>query len=292
MRIIAVLAVALVATAINVAINVGEDITVTDVTTAVWDGESPSNDAIAESSWSCSYTTSSSSTTAVSPATSQVSSSPHGPTTQAPTTPAAISTTTPPTTSTPPAISTTGYNSPNNDTYAQHVLDHHNIHRQNNSAGALTWDNNLASIAQQIGSSCYYAHNTGAGGGGYGQNIAAGAPADNITSVITDLFYNDEIMNFKDLYGQPTPDNINDESAFNTYGHYTQIVWRDTTTVGCATVDCTSQGLANVGSDVPPYFTVCNYSPPGNYLGEFADNVLEPGDMPTIDWSYKVLSPS
>lgn len=288
MRTIAVLAVALVTTAMNVAINVGEDITitVTDVTTAVWEGESPSNGAIAESSESC-YTTSSSSTTTVSLATSQVSSSPLTPTTPAPAAPVAISTTTPSTTSTLPAVSATGYNSPNDDTYAQRVLDHHNIHRQNNSAGALTWDSNLASIAQQIASSCYYAHNTGAGGGGYGQNIAAGAPADNITSVITDQFYNGEIMNFEGMYGQPTPYNINIKSALESYGHYTQVVWAATTAVGCATVDCTSQGLANVGSDVPPYFTVCNYSPPGNYLGEFADNVLEPGDMPTIDWSYK-----
>ena len=93
-------------------------------------------------------------------------------------------------------------------------------------------------------------------------------------------------MNFAGLYGQVTPDGINTD-AFDGWGHYTQIVWGATTAVGCATVDCTSQGLANTGSDIPPYFTVCNYSPPGNYLGEFADNVLEPGDMPTISWSYR-----
>jgi len=196
------------------------------------------------------------------------------------------------TTAAAPAPATTGsYDSPNGDVYAQRVIDHHNVHRANNSACDVTWDGNLASIALEIANSCNYAHNVQAGGGGYGQNIAAGAPEDNITSVITDLFYNGEINNFAGLYGQATPDNINDDAAFDGYGHYTQIVWQGTTAVGCATVDCTGQGngpngLGNVASDVPPFFTVCNYSPPGNYLGEFAANVAEPLGNPTVNWDY------
>ena len=40
-------------------------------------------------------------------------------------------------------------------------------------------------------------------------------------------------------------------------GHYTQLIWRDTTEVGC--------GLATAnGYDV----LVCRYTPPGNYQGE------------------------
>lgn len=212
--------------------------------------------------------------------------------------PAATTSTTPTTTSSEAAAATSASadagqysGAPNGGTYAQQVIAHHNIHRANNSAGTLTWDNNLAEIALEIANSCNYAHNTTAGGGNYGQNIAAGAPADNVTSVISDLFYNGEINNYNGLYGQATPDNINDDSAFDGYGHYTQIVWKGTNSVGCATVDCTGQGngpqgLGNVGSDVPPFFTVCNYSPPGNYLGDFADNVGEPLGQPTVDWSY------
>ncbi|KAI3444128.1 hypothetical protein Pfo_000793 [Paulownia fortunei] len=42
-------------------------------------------------------------------------------------------------------------------------------------------------------------------------------------------------------------------------GHYTQIVWRGTTRIGCARVVCYG------GRGV---FMICNYDPPGNYIGE------------------------
>ncbi|KAI9873925.1 MAG: hypothetical protein M1830_010385 [Pleopsidium flavum] len=147
--------------------------------------------------------------------------------------------------------------------YNSLALHHHNIHRTNHSADALTWDDNLASYAQQVASSCVYAHNNKAGGGGYGQNIAAGVKPDHIGGVITGQFYNDEMELFQD-YGQATPDMSN----FEGWGHFSQIVWKDTKSVGCYTQACPG-GLANVGSKTPKFFTVCNYSPPGNFAGDY-----------------------
>ena len=96
-------------------------------------------------------------------------------------------------------------------------------------------------------------------GGGYGQNIAAGVAADNITAIITNLFYNGEVGWYDGLYGQAQPSMSN----FDHWGHFSQIVWKGTTQVGCYTKDCSGQGLANTGGNVSPYFTVCNYKSPG-----------------------------
>ena len=42
-------------------------------------------------------------------------------------------------------------------------------------------------------------------------------------------------------------------------GHYTQVVWRTTTTVGCAIAVC---------EDTSEQVWVCHYQPPGNWIGK------------------------
>lgn len=138
------------------------------------------------------------------------------------------------------------------------TLEQHNNHRLNASVPSLTWSTEMASIAAEIAASCTYAHNTAAGGGGYGQNIGAGAPPQDVPAMITNEMYNGEINSYPLPYGiEP------DMSNFEAWGHYSQIVWKDTVSVGCAVQDCSAQGLSGVGSGVSAYFTVCNYSPPG-----------------------------
>lgn len=70
---------------------------------------------------------------------------------------------------------------------------------------------------------------------------------------------------YSGMYGETNPS----FADFENWGHFSQIVWKDTTGVGCAVVDCGTGGLANVGSDVPPYFTVCNYYPAGKFTSSF-----------------------
>lgn len=51
-------------------------------------------------------------------------------------------------------------------------------------------------------------------------------------------------------------------------GHFSQLVWRDTERVGCArAISSGSKG---------GIYLVCNYDPPGNFLGEESANVPEP----------------
>ncbi len=47
-----------------------------------------------------------------------------------------------------------------------------------------------------------------------------------------------------------------DMSNFYSYGHYTQLIWRNTRSIGCAKVECDGNVII-----------VCNYDPPGNIVG-------------------------
>jgi Cysteine-rich secretory protein family len=84
-------------------------------------------------------------------------------------------------------------------------------------------------------------------------------------SAITDGMYNKEFENYKDFWGK---DEVAWESGPGMWGHMTQIVWRETTEVGCATFKC-PQPVASANPDFPPYSSVCNYYPPGNVMGHF-----------------------
>ncbi|KAF1810068.1 PR-1-like protein, partial [Eremomyces bilateralis CBS 781.70] len=173
--------------------------------------------------------------------------------------------------------------------YQRHVIDHHNVHRRNHSVADIHWDQGLADTALKTAKTCVYAHDVEMDGGGYGQNIAAGAEETNITAILTEIFYNHEMMNFEKWYGWETPGDINDHDAFIGWGHFTQIVWADTTHVGCATYDCRFSGkgiagLENVSKECSPYFTVCNYKTSGNFPGQFNKMVNRPQGHPVVHW--------
>lgn len=93
--------------------------------------------------------------------------------------------------------------------------------------------------------------------------------------MITNLMYNNEFAFFEPYYGQASPD----MTHFDKWGHFTQIVWKGTKQVGCATVVCDKLGNVDASSATP--FTVCNYSPSGMSLyvvnclmGSHGTNVL------------------
>ncbi|OBT81414.1 hypothetical protein VE02_09863 [Pseudogymnoascus sp. 03VT05] len=165
--------------------------------------------------------------------------------------------------------------------YKSVVLYYHNVHRANHSAPALTYDDTLAGYAAQLAKTCVFKHDTSIGGGGYGQNLAESGssgdeksrdPATISGGAISNQWYNGELPFFEpSMYGQNNPDMSN----FSSWGHFSQVVWKGTGSVGCATQFCGS-GSAMFTAPFSGWYTVCNYGSPGNVGGQYAANVLKP----------------
>lgn len=158
--------------------------------------------------------------------------------------------------------------------YSSIVVNEHNIHRANHSAPDLAWDTTLAGYAQTIAEGCVFAHDMTQGGGGYGQNLASWGSTGDIDDLqlesarrgITDQWYNDEMENWT-FFGLDNPPS---GSNLDAWGHFTQLVWKSSTKVGCYTAKCPAGTVLSM----PSWYTVCNYGPPGNFGGEYAENVL------------------
>lgn len=167
------------------------------------------------------------------------------------------------------------------------ALYYHNLHRANHSASAVTWSSELAEYAANTASTCKFAHDMNQGSGGYGQNIDAAGYSNPVQGwsesavvayAITDGWYYGEVNNFASFYGEPSPPMSGPE-----YLHFTQIVWKGTTTIGCAAQYC-PYGTVLAGSY--GWFTVCNYGPEGNMEGSFNSNVAKPGDHAAVNVPY------
>ncbi|WP_458720794.1 CAP domain-containing protein [Candidatus Nitrosocosmicus sp. R] len=136
------------------------------------------------------------------------------------------------------------------------ILNIHNQERAAVNVPALSWSSSLASNAQswadQLLAQGKFEHSPDTS---YGENIAQ---LSRINSNPNEIDLSKMVQTWvdeKNSYdGQPiTNDN------FMQFGHYTQMVWKSTTEVGC--------GMA---SDTGKDILVCQYTPSGNQIGQSA----------------------
>lgn len=123
----------------------------------------------------------------------------------------------------------------------------------------LSWSTDLEDVARGYAEGCVYEHNADRSetiSGYVGENIAA--TSWEATAVYVVNMWAEEV----DYYDYDSNSCDDGEQC----GHYTQIVWADTTSVGCAVNYCAD--LENVSWSSGAYFYVCNYSPGGNYVGQ------------------------
>jgi len=144
------------------------------------------------------------------------------------------------------------------DTEMQAALDEHNRLRAMHHAPDLTWDNALASQAQSWADHCTFEHSTL----GNGENLWAGFGSAFSGAAAVKKWY-DELTD-------PGYDFSNPGFSSGT-GHFTQVVWKSTTRLGCAMKVC--RPLKPTGWNLANLF-VCEYSPAGNFHGQFDNNVL------------------
>lgn len=114
----------------------------------------------------------------------------------------------------------------------------------------IAWSSQLAAVAQAYAEQLAAAGcNLNHSGGPYGENLFWGS-GSYAPDVVVEAWAG-EVSCFS--YAQF------ENSCSCTCGHYTQIVWRNSTQLGCGVGACPGGGQV----------WVCNYDPPGNYLGQY-----------------------
>ncbi len=130
---------------------------------------------------------------------------------------------------------------------ADNMLAAHNAVRQAVGVPALACSGQLAAFAQQWADELVargkFVHRRNSP---YGENLYEIAGARTNPRGVVDQWAA-ESKNYR--YGSNT--------CLGVCGHYTQIVWRDTRRVGCA-----------VAGTATTEVWVCNYDPPGNWIGK------------------------
>ena len=157
------------------------------------------------------------------------------------------------------------------------MLKAHNDERAKYCGTALTWDCNLAAAAQSYATQCILnVHGSNA------ENMADEWNSDDsYPAVADDKAFEDVWGCERDNYDFTTPELVlgfkgpdchkGKDGGKPVNGHFTQIVWRTNTAVGCGRAKCTmtdNQGKVHQGTH-----WVCRYSPGGNDSSKLAQNV-------------------
>ncbi|XP_015647983.1 pathogenesis-related protein PRMS [Oryza sativa Japonica Group] len=138
-------------------------------------------------------------------------------------------------------------------------LNPHNVARGNVEVPAVVWNDTVAAFAEEYAADLYAGgcHLQPSSTEDYGENLyfnsdQSSTAADAVASWVSPTLDGD-------WYHHDT--NTCTAPAGESCGHYTQVVWYNSTDIGCATVVCETGDNTGV-------VVACNYWPPGNIPGE------------------------
>ena len=153
------------------------------------------------------------------------------------------------------------------------MLESHNIDRALHCVPPVQWSDALAANAQAWANRCtkassgFFSHQPS---NPNGENLSWGYFLSNGQPILPAVSPEEAVRRW---YGEITSYNFNNPLLTDANGHFTQVVWRATTQLGCAqatcpvsTDPCFSPTVAcNPSITVPGTLWVCEYSPPGNF---------------------------
>lgn len=114
---------------------------------------------------------------------------------------------------------------------------------------SLSWSTTIAATAQAWADKCQFKHSNS----NYGENIFASSNASSPSAVVADWV------------SEAADYTYSTNSCAGVCGHYTQVVWAKSLNLGCGVANCTTGSPFGTPSW---QLWVCNYDPPGNYIGE------------------------
>lgn len=152
------------------------------------------------------------------------------------------------------------------------ALSKHNTYRNIHRSPALSVSNSANITAQawanRLATTGTFAHSSSSQRKGAGENLyvyyttASAVAPDSLAKSAVDSWYN-EVKQYN--YANPV------FSAAT--GHFTQVVWKGSTQLGCGA----AKGTKTMnGRNYNAFYVVCHYAPAGNVVGQFSNNVLKP----------------
>jgi len=138
---------------------------------------------------------------------------------------------------------------------ADRILAIHNRERARIGVPPLAWSARLAGDASAYAATLArlgrLRHSPPAARPGAGENLAMGTHGHHDVATLTGLWAAEKRLFENGLFPR-----VSRNGDWRSVGHYTAMIWRDTTSVGC--------GAARGGGEL---YLVCRYAPAGNVIG-------------------------
>ncbi|MDB9436159.1 CAP family protein [Dolichospermum lemmermannii CS-548] len=152
------------------------------------------------------------------------------------------------------------------------ALSKHNSYRATHSSPNMTIsssaNNTAQGWAQYLATNGLFQHSGATQRNNAGENLHVSyttAPSINYTTLA-----NTAVQSW---YNEVSAYNYNSPGFSSATGHFTQVVWKSSTQLGCGT----AKGTKTLnGTKYNAFYVVCHYLPAGNVQGQFPANVLKP----------------